>query len=59
MGSGGVFFPNNPDLANILGEVGFYFDLMIVDLGIWEKRLRLDGSYFDVHKLFRSGGVQK
>ena len=58
MGSGG-FFPTNPDLADILGEVDFYFDLMIVDFGILGKRLRLDGSRFDVHRFFGSGGVQK
>ena len=49
MGSGG-FFPTNPDLADILGEGDFYFDLMIVDFGILGKRLRLDGSCFDVHR---------
>ena len=54
-----VFFPTNPDLADILGEVDFYFDLMIVDFGILGKRLRLDGSRFDVHRFFGSGGVQK
>ena len=58
MGSGG-FFPTKPDLADILGEVDFYFDLMIVDFGILGKRLRLDGSCFDVHRFFGSGGIQK
>jgi len=58
MGPGG-FFPTNPDLADILGEVDLYFDLMIVDFGILGKRLRLDGSCFDVHRFFGSGGIQK
>ena len=58
MGSGG-FFPTNPDLADLLDEAFFYFDLMIVDFGILGKRLRLDGSCFDVHRFFGSGGIQK
>ena len=53
------FFPTNPDLADILGEADFYFDLMIVDFWILGKRLRLDGSCFDVHRFFGSGGIQK
>jgi len=53
------FFPTNPDLADILGEANFYFDLTIVDFGILGKRLRLDGSCFDVHRFFGSGGIQK